>query len=201
MLKSARIAAFGLTALGLSALPAAAAPLTVVNVSAPQINCVFNPTCTITVTDSIGNFTPPGDSGVARLQSRSFSSTATSPAHGAGGYEYRVDLTGVKGLTAVNCVTRLEVEFGPVLPLPYSPKGTFDVYVVTAGGLGSVGVASAKQIGNNVNIQFTGSGVCPGQTSYFIGISSKLTMPKPGKAALSYSLGGGTTVDDRVPGP
>jgi len=40
-----------------------AAPLTVVNVAAPAINCVFNTSCTITVTDSIGNFTLPGDSG------------------------------------------------------------------------------------------------------------------------------------------
>jgi hypothetical protein len=29
-----------------------AAPLTVVDVAAPAINCVFNPTCTVVVTDT-----------------------------------------------------------------------------------------------------------------------------------------------------
>src|SRR5437588_577389 len=47
------------TAAALLALPAAtqAAPLSVVEVSAPAINCVFHAglPCTITVTDSIGN--------------------------------------------------------------------------------------------------------------------------------------------------
>ena len=32
-----------------------AAPLRVVNVSAPAINCVFNPSCTVTVNDTSDN--------------------------------------------------------------------------------------------------------------------------------------------------
>ena len=59
--------AFGLL---LAPLAAQAGPLTIVNVNAPAINCVFNPACTVVVTDSLGTFVPPGDAGIARLQSR-----------------------------------------------------------------------------------------------------------------------------------
>ena len=36
-----------------------AQPLTIVEVSAPAINCVFNPACKITVSDTVGNILPP----------------------------------------------------------------------------------------------------------------------------------------------
>ena len=44
-------------------LPAHAADLTVVNVSAPAVNCVFNASCTVVVTDSAGTlqYTPLGE--------------------------------------------------------------------------------------------------------------------------------------------
>src|SRR6185503_6902782 len=82
-----------------------AAPLTVVNVGAPAVNCVFNTACTVTVNDSVGNFTPPGDNGPGRLQSRTYPGVAPAPAAGKLAYVYRVDLTSVLGLTAVTCVT------------------------------------------------------------------------------------------------
>jgi len=189
-------------ALSLVPFAAEAGPLTIVNVGAPAVNCVFNPSCTITVTDSIGNFTPPGDSGSARLQSRTYVGVAPTPGAGLGGYDYRVDLTSVQGAVAANCVKALSVDFGPVVPLPYSPKGKFDVFVVTSGGLGSVGLASAVQTGTKIVFTFSGGGVCPGATSYFFGLASKSTMPKPGKASLAYTLPSvpGSTAD-RVPGP
>ena len=56
----------------LVAAMAAAAPLTVVNVGAPAINCKFDPSCKITVTDTTANFTLPGTSGNAFLQSRTW---------------------------------------------------------------------------------------------------------------------------------
>ena len=72
---------------------AAAAPLTVVTVAAPDINCVFETDCTIVVTDSVGNIALPGATGVARLQSRTFAGQPGAPAAGKTGYEYRMDLT------------------------------------------------------------------------------------------------------------
>lgn len=182
---------------GLAPLSAFAVPLTIVNVGAPAVNCVFNTTCTVTVIDSIGNFTLPADSGKARLQSRTFKGVAPAPAAGYMGYDYRVDLTKVKGITAANCVTKLRVNFGPVKKLPYNPKGLFDVYVVTSGGLGSVGLSSAVKTGNSITFTFS-SPVCPGATSYFFGLAAK-GRPKPGKARVYFSLGGGTITADRVP--
>ena len=42
---------------------AGAAPLTVVNVSAPDINCVFETDCSVVVTDSVGNIALPNVDG------------------------------------------------------------------------------------------------------------------------------------------
>ena len=140
-----RIAVIALTALFSVASGAQAAPLSVVDVAAPAINCVFNstpipnvppPACQVVVNDSIGVFTPPGDIGVARLQSRTYPGTAPAPAAGDMAYVYRVDLTTVKGVTAANCVTKLALKFGPVVKLQYGPSGDSDIFVVTSGGLG-----------------------------------------------------------------
>src|SRR6202051_4652232 len=162
-----------------AALDAQAAPLSVVDVAAPGINCVFNatpipnvppPACQVVVNDSIGVFTPPGDIGTGRLQSRTYPGTAPAPAPGAMAYVYRVDLTAVKGVTAANCVTRLALKFGPVVKLPYGASGAADVFVVTTGGLGSVKIGSADQVGGTITFTFA-SPVCPGDTSYFFGLA------------------------------
>jgi hypothetical protein len=197
------------TAAGLfsAASGAQAAPLSVVDVAAPAINCVFNatpipnappPACQVVVNDSIGVFTPPGDIGVARLQSRTYPGTAPAPAAGDMAYVYRVDLTTVKGVTAANCVTKLALKFGPVVKLQYGPSGDSDIFVVTTGGLGSVKIASADEVGGTITFTFA-SPVCPGDTSYFFGLASKSVKPVAGKATVSFSLGGSTKTGDRVP--
>jgi hypothetical protein len=58
-----------LAATMLLAIPALAqaAPLKVVNVGTPAVNCVYNTSCTIVVSDTIGNIPLPGISGTARL--------------------------------------------------------------------------------------------------------------------------------------
>jgi hypothetical protein len=178
---------------------AQAAPLSIVNVNAPAINCIFHTTCTVVVTDTPGPFTLPADAGSANLQSRTFPpSVPPAPAAGNMAYVYRVDLTSVKGVLAVNCVTRLQVNFGPVTKLPYLPGGLFDVFVVTSGGLGSVGLASAVQVGSVITFTFSAP-VCPGATSFFFGLASKLIVPKPGKARVFFSLGGTAIVPVRNP--
>src|ERR1700733_9108369 len=144
-----RLAVIAAAACFVAASGAQAAPLSVVNVGAPGINCVFSPTkipnvpppaCSVVVNDSVGTFTPPGDSGDARLQSRTYPGTAPAPAAGDMAHVYRVDLTTVQGATAANCVTTLALDFGPVVKLPYRPGAKFDVFVVTVGGLGSLEV-------------------------------------------------------------
>ena len=49
-----RVAAGAVAALALGVAAAHAQPLTVVEVNAPAVNCVFHPACTITVSDSVG---------------------------------------------------------------------------------------------------------------------------------------------------
>lgn len=64
----------GMLAATLLLLPssASAATLTVVEVGAPAINCVFNAACSIVVNDSFGKMQLNNFSGQAGLQSRSF---------------------------------------------------------------------------------------------------------------------------------
>ena len=202
-----RIAVTAAAGLFGAASGAQAAPLSVVDVAAPATNCVFNttpipnappPACQMVVNDSIGVFTPPGDIGTGRLQSRTYPGTAPAPAAGNMAYVYRVDLTAVKGVTAANCVTKLALKFGPVVKLPYSASGAADVFVVTTGGLGSVKIASADQVAGTITFTFAAP-VCPGDTSYFFGVASKSVKPVTGNATVFFSLGGSTKTGDRVP--
>ncbi len=101
-------------------LPAHAADLTVVNVSAPAVNCVFNASCTVVVTDSVGTleYTPLGSG--AFLQSRTYPGQPGTPGAGTTAYEYRVDLTQATGYT--ECLAGVVVNFGPVVQLTYPPN-------------------------------------------------------------------------------
>ena len=54
----------------LGASLAEAAPLTVVNVAFPGVNCKFDTDCTVTVNDSTANFTLPGATGSAPTMSQ-----------------------------------------------------------------------------------------------------------------------------------
>ena len=77
----------GLAALVLATLMAPAAQaesLTVVEVNAPAVNCVFNPSCTVTVNDSTGALAMPliTTPGTAWLQSRTYAGVPGAPAEG-----------------------------------------------------------------------------------------------------------------------
>ncbi len=204
--------AFGLM---LAPLAAQAGPLTIVNVNAPAVNCVFNPSCTVVVTDSLGTFFLPGDAGTARLQSRTYVGATGAPAAGLTAYVYRVDLTSATAPrpNTVNCVRQLILDIGPIVKLNYLPPSPThgpiksDVFVITSGGLGTIGLSSAAQAGNIVTFTFTkpvcpkpltATAVIPGETSFFFGLAAR-TAPKPSTARLLYTLGGGGTTAARVP--
>jgi hypothetical protein len=161
---------------------ASAAPLTVVNVSAPEINCVFETDCTVVVTDTIGTVTLPTATGNVRLQSRTFAGQAGAPGAGKTAYEYRLDMTQATATGDVACITALDVNFGVVSKLQYDKvRPTDDVFVITKGGLGTIGLASAEQNRRGI-ITFTFSQpVCaadtsgPGQTTFFFGLASTNT--------------------------
>lgn len=163
------------------AAPAAAqaVPLKVVTVAAPDVNCVFDPSCKLTVIDSVGDIVIPGMTGKAFLQSRTFSGAPGAPGDGLIGYEYRVDMRQAVTMFDSACVTDLTVDFGPLVQLDYNKSGgAEDVYVVTKGGLGSIGVLSADKTDNKITFVFDGA-VCAatdsskGVTSYFFGLAAK----------------------------
>jgi hypothetical protein len=153
----------------------AAAPLKVVNVSAPAINCVFNTPCTITVNDMDDNVTLSAG-GTGTLKSRTFKGYPGSPADGLFGYEYRLDLRNAVGAENNACIDWMTITFGPVIStLDFDGDRKPDhVFVVTSGGLGTIGIASAVQTGNNIKFTFTAP-VCEGSA--------------PGKGAGSFVWG------------
>jgi hypothetical protein len=166
----------------------AAKPLKIVTVSAPAINCVFNPTCKLTVTDSSGNLDMPflATPGTAWLQSRTFAGEPGTPGAGLTAYEYRLSMTQAAGFS--DCVLGLVLDFGPVKQLPYTTGTLSDVYVVTGGGVGTVGLKSADQEGNIITFEFDKPVCVPPvpsstATTFFFGLASSQA-PKAISAGL-----------------
>jgi hypothetical protein len=187
------------------ALPASAVPLEVVEVSAPAVNCVFDGDCRITVNDSTAAITLPASSGQGFLQTRT--APPGEPGTTGGGfipYEYRIDLRQIGGLTALPCITELSLDFGAHQPLDYDGDGDpEDVFVVTAGGLGSVGLASAERTGDRITFRLAPA-VCAGnrsgsgESTFFFGLAAA-GPPQPVTARAVVSLGGTLDLDARAP--
>src|ERR1044071_6396651 len=186
---------------------AQAVPLSIVQVSAPPINCVFDASCTIVVNDTTAPINLSG-SGTGFFQSRTFRGLPGSQAAGLYGYEYRVDLRNAVGITNIGCVTSVTINFGPVVStLDFNGDGTRrdQVFVVTGGGLGSVGIASADQTGDQITFNFS-SPVCAGgspgagQSSFFWGLVS---MRPPGfvTASVTQTNGPALNIQSRAPQP
>jgi len=146
--------------------PAAdAGPLKVVSVSSPAYLYVFSPNGTVVSLLSADSFAVSGAAGLARLESRYGIGQPGSPAEGLHRYMYRLFLTDVAGLTVAPCIKSMTIRVGTVVStLDYDGDAVAgdQVFVVTSGAPGSVGVASAVQTGGNVTFTFEGAGVCAG---------------------------------------
>jgi len=161
----------------LAALASPAMALNVVNTSAPAVNYVFSPTGSISPTDMTSPVMTNGF-----LQSRVFQGQAGSPAAGKWVYEYRLDLRNVVGVTYIPYATSVTVPFySSVLQYDYNfdSVATDQVFVVTSGGLGTIGLSSATLSFFTWDATFTfsspvGGGSYPGngQSSYFFGLVS-----------------------------
>jgi hypothetical protein len=193
-----------LTALAAEGPAHASEPLTVVEVAAPAINCVFNPACTVTVTDSVGDIPLAGTTATGRLQSRTYTGAPGSPAAGMTAYVYRVDLGQVRGVAPRPCVTAVWISSGYPAPMQYNGAGpTEHVFVVTSGGLGSAGIASAIQEGETTKLTFTrpvcaGSRGRAGQSSFFFGFASNYP-PRSTTAYVHTTAGSPTIITVNVP--
>jgi hypothetical protein len=184
---------------------AAAVPLDVVTVGFPAVNCRFDTDCTITVNDFSGPIALPGAAGDGFLQSRQFpAGEPGTPAVGLHAYLYRIDLTHSAGILAVPCISQLRIPFGPVAPVDYDGDGNTDqVFVATSGGLGSVGLASAEQVGDQITFSFApavcaGSAPGNGETTFFFGLASTQT-DRAVTAEAALTLGGTLSLDARAP--
>jgi hypothetical protein len=178
--------------------------LVVVEVNAPAVNCVFHPSCTITVNDSIGTIPLPfiATPGTAWLQSRTFTGAPGTPAAGQTGYEYRVSLTQASG--NADCLGGLILNFGPVTKLPYKPGGMADVFVTTTGGLGTISLSRAVKTGDVIEFTFSKPLCLSGppdiaNTTFFFGLAAGTT-PSASKAGI-WAMGTPPyfEVDARVP--
>jgi hypothetical protein len=186
--------------------PLAAQPLTVVEVNAPAVNCVFQPSCTITVSDTVGAIALPyiATPGTAWLQSRIYNSAPGTPAAGKTGYVYRVSLTEASG--SADCLLGLVLNFGPVAKLPYKAGPLADVFVVTTGGLGTIGIKSAEKTGDIIEFEFAKPLCLAGgpdirNTTFFFGLAAN-TAPAPKAVdAQIYAFGSPSfyAVEARVP--
>jgi hypothetical protein len=148
---------------------AQAASLTVVKVAAPAVNCVFDASCTVVVNDSIGTLRYSALGQGAFLQSRTYAAKPGTPGAGTTAYEYRVALN--QGTQYTECQMGMVINFGPVKKLTYPANQPAHVYVITQGGLGSVGIASAEQDGDVIIFTFD-KPLCAGATSYFFGLAA-----------------------------
>ena len=150
----------------MAAVPAMA--LNVVTTSAPQVNYVFSTDGTVTVTDMSSPIFGGGF-----LQSRIFQGEPGSPAAGKWVYEYRLDLRNAQSITDVPYATSVGLSTGPVLSYDYNFNNvaTDQVFVVTAGGLGTIGLQSANYAFGYTTFKFS-TAVWAGDTSYFWGYVS-----------------------------
>jgi hypothetical protein len=189
----------------LVSLPSAteAQPLKIVEVGAPAINCVFQTDCNIPVTDTTGNLLLPTlTPGTAWLQSRTFAGEAGAPGVGTTGYEYRLSMTQTSG--NAECAIGLNLNFGPHKQLPYKDNALADVYVVTTGGLGTIGIKSAERFGDVIVFEFKAPLCADGppdikRTTFFFGLAATAA---PMHVTASVPVFGATplyALDARVP--
>ena len=172
--------------------------LRVVEVSAPEINAVFDVDAVIIVDDTVEYFVVD-----AFLQSRLFPpGQSGTPAEGRYPYEFRVALTNLVRTMGMPCVVSMRLDFGPIRRLDFDGSGPADVFVVTRGGLGNVSL-TAEQSGPTITFTFDRpvcGGATPGtgDTTYFFGLVSDYP-PRPVRATLRDTSGGEYSLNVRAP--
>ena len=147
-----------------------------------------------------------GTQGPSFLQSRTFRGRPGSPAAGLYVYEYRIDLRRATGILHVPCLDSLSLDFGPIvrtLDLDGDGDRGDEVFVLTRGGLGSIGLASAEKSGSTITFRFSNS-VCAGgrpgegQSTFFFGLVSN-SAPRQTTATILESTGRLSKVYARTP--
>ena len=192
----------GLVAVLLAAASADAGTLSIVDVHAPAVNCVFHLLCKVSVVDTVSDLPLPGLVGQARLQSRTLTGAVGTLGAGRTIYLYRVDLGQASG--SVDCLAGLVVNFGPVTKLPYAHGADAEVFVITSGGLGTIGLKSAEQDGDVITFEFKElvcAGSAPGQgaSTLFFGLAASTSPMMVGSSVFGVGSPPIVPVSARVP--
>lgn len=174
-------------ALGLVAVAGCASLHNIVKVNAPAINCLFSTNCTVMVDDSTSPITftnLTGITGSGFLQSRTFQGLSGAPEAGLYAYVYRIALDDVHGSPSNNYISSLTLDFNSIVPFTYNGQFSNAVWVVTSGGLGSVGPSTAAVTTTNITFNFNPP-VTAGVSSYFFGVIS----PYPPTNSTAHLVG------------
>lgn len=192
----------------------AATPLTIVQVQEHALACLLSANCVVNSTLTNSTFTLTGVAGNGVLHTRTAAVTA-GVAAGETIYAYRVDMTAARQSATGGsvCVKNMTINFGPDSPLAYIPataaNGAIsgDVFVISSGGPGTVGLASATRNGNAITFVFS-TPICPtmpaithvaaGTSSFLFGLAAP-TAPKAGVALLAASPTVTATPATRIP--
>ena len=181
-----------------------AKPLKIVSVNEDKINCLFNLSCTVTPTDTSEEIhLTTGGTGLLRV--RTFSGAPGSPTEGLFVYEYRIDMSNALAESAISCIDLMNFNFGPVVSnLDLNGDTQLDqLFVVTSGAGGAIGIAEAAQSGSILQLKFTGP-ICAGMragrgdSTFFWGMISR-TPPRSMTASLRESTGAMHKIKLQVP--
>lgn len=181
----------------------AAAPAmayTLVDTSLPQLNCLFNTTCSVVVSDMVSNLPSGG-----RIQSRVFQGQPGSPLAGKWAYEYRVDMTNAVGITSIPYVTSMSIaNWGPLVAYDYNFDWNYSdqVFNITVGGIGTKKLDSAFLFWGISffyleDAVYGGSFPGDGESSRFFGLVSNY--PPMNKNATVQTDAGSVTVTVKAP--
>ncbi|MEM7127377.1 MAG: Ig-like domain-containing protein [Chloroflexota bacterium] len=163
----------------MSAISMGEREFTVVEVSTPSINCIFDVECEIAFNDRVTTFALRGTEGEGILQSRLLPiGEAETQAEGLYGYMYQIDLGNVQATDESACLSALHLDFGPVESLDYDQDGNLeDAYAITRGGTGNINIAGIVQDGQTIKVFFEPD-ICPGilarngDSSFLVGLTS-----------------------------
>jgi hypothetical protein len=182
------------------AVPAMAQTYVRVDTSAPQINCLFSTTCSVVVNDMVSTMANGG-----RVQSRTFQGQPGSTLAGKWVYLYRVDMSNAVGVLSIPYVTRMSISgWGPLVNWDYNFDWNYSdqVYTVTQGAIGTVGLSDAFNFWGTSFFYFDGAvygGGSPGtgESSRFFGLVSNY--PPIVKNATVTTDAGSVTVSVKAP--
>ena len=133
-------------------------------VSAAELDCMFSKDCTALNSTVESTFTLSDTTGTGLLRTyKPKMGTVGTTGAGLYNYNYQFDLSDV--ISTTHCISSVELDFGPIVPLDYDNDGALEyAYVIVSGGTGTVAPSSVEQSNDNVRVNFE-TGLCGGASA------------------------------------